>query len=196
MVNSFWSVLAPLYMLLQKETKWSWGAEQQKSFNEVKKLLTSDCLLVHYDPNKEFLLACDASPYGVGVVLSHRDEDGQEHLIAFTSRTLGRAEKNYSQLEKEGLAIIFGVKKFHQFLFGHHFIILSDHKPLQHIFKETSATPTMASAQIQRWALLFGGYATPLSTSLETNMLMLIYSVACLYRNRPSTSLHCWKQYT
>ena len=152
------NVLAPLYKLLQKETKWSWGAEQQKSFDEVKKLLTSDCLLAHYDPNKELILACDASPYGVGAVLSHRDEDGQEHPVVFASRTLGVAEKNYSQLEKEGLAIIFGVKRFHQFLFGRHFIILSDHKPLQHIFKETSATPTMASARIQRWALLLGGY--------------------------------------
>ena len=140
--------------MLQKETKWSWGAEQQKSFDEVKKLLASDCLLVHYDPNKELILACDASPYGVGAVLSHRDENGQEHPIAFASRTLGKAEKNYSQLEK-GLAIIFGVKRFHQFLFSCHFII---HKLLQHIFKEASATPTMASARIQCWALLLGGY--------------------------------------
>lgn len=57
-------VLAPLYKLLQKETKWSWGTQQQKSFDEVKTLLTSDCLLVHYDPNKELILACNASPYG------------------------------------------------------------------------------------------------------------------------------------
>jgi hypothetical protein len=138
--------------------KWSWGAEQQKSFDEVNKLLTSYCLLVHYDPNKELILVCDASPYGVGAVLSHRDEIGQEHPIAFASHTLGTAEKNYSQLEKEGIAIIFGVKRFHQFLFGRHFIILSDHKPLQYIFKETSTTPIMESAQIQRWALLLGGY--------------------------------------
>lgn len=94
----------------------------------------------------------------VGAVLSHRDENGQEHPIAFASRTLGTAEKNYSQLEKEGLTIVFGVKRFHQFLFGRHFIILSDHEPLQCIFKETSGTPTMLSAQIQRWALLLGGY--------------------------------------
>ena len=119
-----------------------------KSFDEVKKLLTSDCLLVHYDPNKELILASDASPYGVGAVLSHRNENGQEYAIPFASHTLTAAEKNYSQLEKERLAIIFGVKRFHLFLFGCHFIITTDHKPLQHIFKETSATPTMASARI------------------------------------------------
>ena len=79
------NVLAPLYTLLQNETKWSWGDEQQRAFQEVKKLLTSECLLVHFDPNKELILACDASPYGVGAVLSHRGEDGREQPIAFVS---------------------------------------------------------------------------------------------------------------
>ena len=152
------SVLAPLYSLLQKDKKWSWGKEQQKSFDDVKRLLTSECLLVHYDPSKELILACDASPYGLGAVLSHRESNGQEQPIAYTSRSLGAAEERYSQLEKEGLAIIFGVKRFHQYLFGRCFSILSDHKPLQHIFKATSSTPTMASAYIQRWALILGGY--------------------------------------
>lgn len=152
------TVLSPLYRLLRKEDKWCWGKEQQTAFEKVKSLLTSDRLLVHYDPDQELILACDASPYGVGAVLSHRGEDGQEKPIAFASRTLAKAEKNYSQLEKEGLAIVFGVKKFHPYLFGRHFVILSDHKPLRHLFKEDSATPVMASARIQRWALLLGGY--------------------------------------
>ena len=112
------SVLAPLYRLFQKGMKWVWGDEQQKAFEEVKKLLTSECLLAHYDPNKELLLACDASPYGLGAVLSHCSEDGQEQLIAFASRTLAPDERNYSQLEKEALAIVFAVKRFHHYLFG------------------------------------------------------------------------------
>ena len=131
------TVVAPLYQLLQKNTKWSWGPNQSKAFESVKKLLTSERLLVHCDPSKELFLACDASPYGVGAVLSHKGSDGKERPIAFASR---------SQLEKEGLAIVFGVKKFHQYIFGRRFTILSDHKPLQHIFKETSAIPPMASA--------------------------------------------------
>ena len=152
------SVLAPLYSLLQKDKKWSWGKEQQKSFDDEKRLLTSECLLVHYEPSKELILACDGSPYGLGAVLSHQESKGQEQPIAYALRSLGAAEQKYPQLDKEDLAIIFGVKRFHRYLFGHHFSILSDHKLLQHIFKATSSTPTMASARIQRWALLLGGY--------------------------------------
>ena len=142
-------VLAPMYRLLQKETTWSWGQAQTKAFQKVKAMLTSDCVLVHYDPTKELLLACDASPYGVGAVLSHRFQDGQERPIAFASRSLAPAEKRYSQLEKEGLAIIFGIKKFHMYLFGRRFEIWSDHKPLQHLFQATKATSVMASARLQ-----------------------------------------------
>ena len=152
------SVLAPLYSLLQKGTEWKWGADQQTAFAEVKRLLTSDCLLAHYDPDKELLLACDASPYGLGAVLSHRGPSGEEQPIAFASRSLNPAEKNYSQLEKEGLAIVFAVKRFHQYLFGRPFTITSDHKPLQHLLKESTAVPAMASARMQRWALLLSGY--------------------------------------
>ena len=76
----------------------------------MKRLLTSESLLVHYDPSKELILACDASPYELSAVLSHHGPNGQEQPVAYASRSLGAAEKNYSQLEKEGLAIIFGIK--------------------------------------------------------------------------------------
>lgn len=157
------TVLSPLYHPLQKNIKWSWNKNHTKAFESVKKLLTSDQVLVHYDPAKELVLACDASTYGVGAVLSHKDKNRKERPIAFALSVLATAEKNYSQLETEGLAIVFEVKKFHQYLFGHRFTITSDHKPLQHIFKETSAIPPLASAHIQRWALLLGGYGYTIS---------------------------------
>ena len=78
--------------------------------------------------------------------------------MAFASRSLAPAERKYSQLDKETLAIIVGVRKFQQYLIGRHFVIQSDHKPLQYLFKETNATPMMASARIQRWALILTAY--------------------------------------
>ncbi len=150
--------LSPLYRLLQTKVPWHWGEEQQRAFEAAKKQLTTDQVLVHYDQEKPIILACDASPYGLGAVLSHQMEDGTEKPISFASRSLAPAEKGYSQLEKEALAIVFGVKRFHQYIYGRKFVILSDHKPLEGLLKETKAVPVMASARIQRWALSMARY--------------------------------------
>ena len=150
--------LAPLYRLLRKNSRWNWEVEQQQAFQKANNSLSSDNLLVHYNPSKELILACDASPYGIGAVLSHKLDDGIEKPIDFASHSLAPAEKKYSQLDKEALAIIFGVKHFHQYIYGRHFTILSDHKPLQYLFDEHKATPALASARIQRWALILAAY--------------------------------------
>ena len=150
--------LAPLYSLLHKHARWSWGEEQEQAFLAAKEALQTDSILVHYDGSKPLILACDASPYGLGAVLSHVMADGTERPIAYVSRTLTSAEKNYSQLEKEGLAIVFGVKKFHNYLYGRPFSIESDHQPLSYLFSESRGIPQMASSRIQRWALTLSAY--------------------------------------
>jgi len=82
------NTLAPLYSLLQKSKRWSWGPPQKTAFVEAKRQLTSQKLLVHFDPSKELVLSCDASPYGIGPVLSNQMPDGTEQPIAFTSHSL------------------------------------------------------------------------------------------------------------
>ena len=129
------TVLEPLHQLLRKGSKWAW-LEQQTAFEEAKELLQSTDLLVHFDSEKELVLATDASDYGVGAVLSHKMKNGTERPIGYVSRSLQEAARKYSTLEKEALAIIFGVKKFHQFLYGHRFIIKTDHKPLEGLLNE------------------------------------------------------------
>ncbi len=126
------STLHPLYQLLTHGTKWSWTPKRMKAFTLAKTLLTSDSLLVHIDPREEILLACDASAYGIGAVLSHWFCDGSERPIGFASRTLSSAEQKYSQIEKESLACVFGVTRFHSFLYGHKFKLITDHNNCSH----------------------------------------------------------------
>ena len=140
--------LAPLYQLLQKNQKWKWNVEQDKAYKDAKHLLTTSEVLTHLDSSKLLLLACDASPYGVGAVLSHVVDGDKEQPIAYASRSLSRAEWKYSQLDKEALAIVFGVTRFHQFVYGRQFTLYSDHKPLIHILNETKSVPAMASGRL------------------------------------------------
>ena len=151
-------ILEPLHCLLRKNCTWNWSERQEKAFKKAKELLTSSTLLVHYDPNKQILLSCDASPYGLGAVLAHCMPDGSQRPIAYASRTLSSAERNYSQIEKEGLAIVYAIKKFHQYLYGRHFTIFSDHKPSLGLLSESSPIPSVTAARIQRWALLLSSY--------------------------------------
>ena len=96
-LENFLSFLEPLHCLLRKETPWKWTKKENNSFNKAKKLISSANLLVHYDTKKPLILVCNASPYGV---LSHIMEDGSERPIAFASRTLSKAEQNYSQIKR------------------------------------------------------------------------------------------------
>ena len=107
----------PLNNLLKQGVKWSWSNDCKEAFQKLKEL-ASTSVLAHYDSHLFVRLACDASAYGVGAVLSHKMPDGTEMPIVYASRSLSPAEQNYAQLEKEALSIIFGVKKFHKFLFG------------------------------------------------------------------------------
>uniref|UniRef100_A0A3B3TFN7 Gypsy retrotransposon integrase-like protein 1 n=1 Tax=Paramormyrops kingsleyae TaxID=1676925 RepID=A0A3B3TFN7_9TELE len=152
------TVLSPLYRLLKEQTTWKWGKPEQDSFNKCKELLTSDKVLVHYDPNLPLTLACDASAYGIGAVIQHTAPNGEERPIAYASRTLSPAEKKYSQIEKEALSLVYGVKKFHQYLWGRQFNLVTDHRPLLTLFGENKGLPTMAAARIQRWAIILSAY--------------------------------------
>ena len=111
------TVLQPLLKLVRQGTKWCWKTEQQVAF-ESQELLQSADLLVHFQPDLELILESDASDYGVGAVLSHRMADGTERPTGYASRSLNTAERGYSTIEKEALAIVFGVKKFNQFFYG------------------------------------------------------------------------------
>lgn len=90
----------------------------------------------------------------MGAVISHKLPSGEEKPIAFASRTLSKAEQNYAQIEREALGIIFGVRCFHSYLYGCHFTLLTDHRPLTTTLSPSKAISSMAAARLQQWALL------------------------------------------
>ena len=166
------SNLAPLNQLLHKQAEWVWEGKEKQAFQLSKQLLLSSQTLAHFDPKLDIVLACDASAYGIGAVLSHRLSDGTERPVGFASRTLSTAEKKYSQIEKEGLACIFGVNRFRSFLYGHRFSLITDHKPLQSLLAGNKPVPVQASGRIQRWALTLASFQYTLefrSTSQHSN---------------------------
>ena len=150
------TLLQPLNELLQADAKLVWSRKCDQAFQEAKRKIAS--VLTHYDPARPIKLAVDASPYGVGAVISHNMPNGTERPIAFASRTLHKSEKNYAQIEKEALAIVYGVKKFHQYLYGRKFTLVTDHQPLTSIFGSKKGVPSLAAARLQRWAILLSAY--------------------------------------
>jgi hypothetical protein len=95
------TTLHPLYQLLEKGYKWKWTDACEKAFNECKLLVLSTRVLKHYDPALPVRLACDTSPYGIVAILSHVMPDHTERPIAFTSRSLNKAERGYAKIDKE-----------------------------------------------------------------------------------------------
>lgn len=91
-------------------------------------------------------------------VLSHVSDDGEERLIAYATRTLSASEQNYSMIEKEALAIVFGIKKFHQYLYGRRFSLLTDHRPLTLLLGPKRGIPVLAASRLQRWAIQLPAY--------------------------------------
>lgn len=152
------TILQPLYNLLKKGTVWNWCKNCNNAFMKIKNVLASAKVLMHYTPELPLTLAVDASAYGVGAVISHQINENEERPIAYASQTLNSAQCKYSQIEREALAIIFGIKRFHQFLFNRKFTLITDHKPLMTIFGPNRGIPQMTANRLQRWALILSNY--------------------------------------
>ncbi|CAM1308578.1 Uncharacterised protein r2_g1856 [Pycnogonum litorale] len=151
-------ILYPLYQLLKGNTSWSWSKIHVSACNRVRNILSSSPVLAHFDSKIPLVMDCDASGTGLDAVLSHRFPDGTEKPIGYVSRTLTVAEAKYSNIEREALSIIFGIRKFHPYLWGNVFTLRSDHKPLKFLFGEHRGVPSQASVRIQRWALALSAY--------------------------------------
>lgn len=152
------SEIYPLHQLLRKDKAWYWNKDCSQAFEKSKKLLSTSKVLVPYNPKLKIEVSCDASAYGIASVMSHVMPDGSVRPVAFASRTLTKAEKGYAQVDKEALGIIFGVKKFHKYIYGRPFTLITDHAPLTALFGEKKPIPAHAAARMVRWAIILSAY--------------------------------------
>ncbi|XP_053698952.1 uncharacterized protein K02A2.6-like [Sabethes cyaneus] len=148
----------PINNLLKNSVPFEWNKACEEAFRWVKKDIQSDKILVHYDPRLPLILATDASPYGVGAVLSHQYSDGSEKPIQYASKTLNKTQQNYSQIDKEAYAIVFGIQKFYQYLYGHRFILITDNKPLSRILSPEKGLPVLSALRMQHYAVFLASF--------------------------------------
>lgn len=169
-INNLSSILTPLHYLLQKNVPFYWSQDCENAFQNAKCNFKSNIVLVHYDPKLPLILATDASPYGVGAVLSHRYPDGTERVIQYASQTLTVTQRKYAQIE--AYAIIFGICKFHQYLYGNKFTLFTDHRPLVQIFSHSKTLPAYTALRMQHYAVFLQGYTFDIKykkSSLNSN---------------------------
>ena len=141
---------APLRELLKKDSFFIWGEHHQKCFQALKDTVSEDATLIYFDTNKTTTLETDASIKGLGVTILQNDKP-----VAYASKTLTDAETRYACIERELLAIVYGVERFHTYLYGQKFIVKTDHKPLVMIL---SKPLVRAPPRLQRMLLRLQQY--------------------------------------
>ena len=149
-IRNFANITHSLRQLTHKSVPFQWGEEHTAALNTLKDSITQDQVMAYYDPNKETNLIVDASPVGLGAILTQNDRP-----IAYASRSLSKAESNYSQIDREALAIVWGIEHFHLYLYGAQFNVTTDHKPLVTIFNNGN---TKSTARCERWCLRLQTY--------------------------------------
>lgn len=143
------TVDAPLRQLCKKSVEFRWGEEQDRSFKAIQKLMGSCKTLAYFDRSAPITLVADAGPEGLGAVLL-QNQEGVDKVIAYGHRRLTDVETRYSQTEREALSIVWACEHFDMYLLGNKFRLVTDHKPLTHIFNNARAKPT---PRLERWSL-------------------------------------------
>ena len=152
---------ATLDALLKKDIKFVWEESHQKAFNMCKELASKSVILAHFDEKLPLVLTTDASPVGIGSCLSHKvTENGKTYLkpLSYASRSLQPSDKNYAQIDREGLALFWAIKHYNQCLLGRHFELHTDCSALTRIFGPKNDMGGLASGRLNRWAIFLMEY--------------------------------------
>lgn len=144
----------PLAVLVRQDEKWRWTSKERKAFEIIKTKILKSKVIRPFEPHDSVTkLTTDASPYGLGAVLEQSNGP-----VLFISKTLSKAERNYAQIEREALAIVWAVKRLHKYLYARKFTLVTDHHPLKYIFDPAKSLNSLSTARIQRWAVALMSY--------------------------------------
>ena len=147
-IMDFSKIAKPLYKLLEKDAKFLWDEDCQRSFEELKAYLTTTLIVRAPNWQLPFEVMCDASDLAIGAVLRQR-EGGKPYVVYYASKTLNEAQRKYTTTEKELLAVVYALDKFRAYLVGSDIIIFTDHSTLKYLL-----TKQNAKARLIRWVLL------------------------------------------
>ena len=166
-IPNFATITAPLRDLTKKNTTFVWNKTHENAFKQLTEALSSSPCMAYFTKSKDTYVTVDASPVGISAILSQKSKGREdEKIIAYASRALAEVETRYSQTEKEALAIIWGVEHFHLYLYGHDFVLVTDHKPLEVIYGNKNSK---TSARIERWVLRLQPYTFKVQYKPGTN---------------------------
>jgi hypothetical protein len=153
-IKGYVHVVAPLTALLKMDVIWSWEVEHQRAFDSLKHALTSAPILSYPDVSLPYILTCDASSTAIGYILSQKDRDNMEHVVAYGGRSLRDNERNWHITEQECLAVVEGIKQYRVYLANTHFTVITDHKALQWL----QTVKPNHTGRLLRWALELQAY--------------------------------------
>lgn len=136
-----------------EKNKTTWTKDREEAFESLKEALSSGPIVKAPDLKREFVLRSDASDSCIGAILM-QDHDGILHPVSYASRQLQPREKRYSAIERECLALVWAIEKYHVFLYGTSFIVQTDHQPLQYLLKAKHL-----NSRVLRWSLALQEYS-------------------------------------
>ena len=154
-VKSYSDKIQPVRLLTHQDTKWLWEKQHDEAFEEIKKSLATRPTLTYFDPRRKTTLTVDASPTGLGGILSQQDDHGEVHIVAYASKALSDVETRYSQTEREALAVIWACEHYHLYLYGQPVTVLTDHLPLLGMINKPGVK---LSPSVERWVLRLQPY--------------------------------------
>ncbi|KAL6331743.1 hypothetical protein AAG906_020082 [Vitis piasezkii] len=167
-IKDFSKLARPLCELLVKDAKFVWNDRCQRSFEELKLLLTTTPIVRAPNWQLPFEVMCDASDFAIGAVLGQR-EDGKPYVIYYASKTLNEVQRNYTTTEKELLAIVFALDKFHAYLVGSFIVVFTDHS-----IKDKKGVENVVADHLSRLAIAHNSHSLPINDDFPEESLMLI----------------------